>query len=185
MQGSDNNMREDGLPEDFYRPESELAIRLVKASQGISEEQQEVPPEPLVNEAREDIALRLWGCLAGLARANTIPKGLDRCRFGMSDALDELRGGMLYRLALPDKDYSVSLVGELLNKFFGWLCEDRNGTYPAPWGVMQCDGRYLEFSEVRIPQFLPAGDYQKAENMLRQKDLTRELVYSDGEGLAS
>jgi hypothetical protein len=178
-------MKEDGLPEDFFRPPPELTIRLIRASQRISHEQDEVPPEPLVNEAREDIALRLWGCLAGFARANTIPLGLDRCRFDMSEAFDELRGGMLYRLALPDEDDSVNLVGELLNKFFGWLREDRNGSYSAPWGVMQCEGQHLEFSEVRIPQFLPAGDYQKAESMLRRKDLTRELVYSDGEGLAS
>lgn len=166
LTGKGRDMK-DELPEDFYRPSPPLTVSLLKASQGIPPEDESVPPEPLLLEVREDIALRLWGCLAGLARACTVARGEDRCVLSIDEAFPRLSQRMQRRLVIPPTRYGRGLVeGPFLGSFFDWLYKKRE--YPAGWGVMRFDGHRLAFSDVHVPRFLE-GDFEKAESARREQ----------------
>lgn len=168
----------DAFPEDFFRPSPELTVRILKAAHETPLEDEDDPPMPIIADAREDIALRLWGCLAGLARAYTIARGQDRCRLHRDEAFPQLSHGMQRRLALPDSDVNRYLVEEyLLGGFFGWLEYEREGEYRAPWGIMQLEGDTLAFSEVYVPRFL-GESYRRAASTRKGQGHVEDFAYA-------
>jgi len=168
------------IPEDFYRPTAPLTVALLRVGDQLPPgDEQEVPP-PLLETAREDIALRLWGGLAGLARAHTVARGEESCELEIVEALRELTPSLRRRLGLVRSERAHRIIWEGLlggsEGFFHWLEYDRSGEYPAAWGVMRYDGSTLSFSDVRIPRFVP-GEYRRAESMRGGQGRHKETAY--------
>ena len=168
------------IPEDFYRPTPGVTISLLKVGGQLPPEEEQEVPQPLLETAREDIALRLWGGLAGLARAHTVARGEERCSLDIVDAFLELSAGLRRRLGLPKTERAIAVIREELlggsDGLFHWLEHDRGGEYPAAWGVMRLDGPTLYFTEVRIPRFL-SGEYRRAESMRGGQERRDEIAY--------
>lgn len=166
------------LPDDFFRPPPPLTLSLLKASQRVTQERDEIPHE-LLWTAQEDIALRLWGGLASLARAHTIARGRENCSLHVSEARPELSRSLQRRLALPPSEHALVLVESgLLGRFFYWLQYDKSGEYPAAWGVMRYDGEELSFSGVHVPRFL-SETYRKAESLRDDRGQLGKLVHAE------
>jgi hypothetical protein len=168
------------IPEDFYRPPDPVTFSLLKVGgQLLSGDAQEVP-QPLLETAREDIALRLWGGLAGLARAHTVACGEESCELEIVEAARELTTSLRRRLGLERSERAHSILWQELlggsEGFFHWLLFARRGEYPAAWGVMHYDGSTLSFTDVRIPRFL-SGEYRRAESMRGGRGRHKETAY--------
>jgi hypothetical protein len=144
----------ESLPEDFYRPTRELTIDLIRASQKVPESEDFRLPEPVVMATREDIAQRIWGCMVGVARANTIAQDRNSCALDIDEAFPELSRTLKRRLAIPVSE-AYLIEQALLPRFLSWLRGVRE--YKAPWGVMEYDGQTLAFSKVHVRRIFPEG----------------------------
>jgi len=166
------------LPDDFFRPPPSLTLSLLKASQRVTQEEEDIPYQ-LLWTAQEDIALRLWGGLASLARAHTIARGEEICSLRLNEVRPELSRSLYRRLALPRSEDALVLVETgLLGEFFHWLQYDRNGEYPAAWGIMRYDGENLSFSKVHVPRFL-SETYSRAESLRDDQGRRGRLVHAE------
>ena len=158
----------------FFHPTPELTIRLLsinrreKRRERFRRREERIIREPgterprfseqIVELASEDISLRIWTYMAGLARALTAP-------YERSDASLHLDSDMFHHvaydlqrdLAIPD---SLRNVGDsVLGEFLDWL--NKRGTYEATWGIIGLDGSDLRFSNVTNTRVLD-GEYTKA-----------------------
>ena len=141
--------------ESFYQPSLDQTRELMAACRkGTAREAVYYLPEPFLELAREDIALRLWNYLAGLARAYIVEPAAVKEGQAVIHLEPEIRAWIVADLGrdLALEDDAAEQASELLSAFLHWLGGRPGHRFDAPWGRMSVDGDTLRFTEVRIPQ---------------------------------
>jgi|SRR5215207_5462892 len=152
---------EDDFPEDFYKPPDELTGLVLTAGAERPTDDLEELPEPVIELARDDIRLRLYGSLAEVAFAHTVDVEQESCRLALKEVAPEIADEVRRSLVIQDRYEYVA--HELVNDFIRWLHVERHDEYPARWGTVRLSEPYLAFVNVHLPRFLSDG-YEKAES---------------------
>jgi hypothetical protein len=148
--------------ESFFVPSDEITKQLALASSGEVTADISSLPDFVLELAREDIALRLWGYLAILARKTVARQG--GTKWGPFTHIPQNRTDIIRDLARDlaiDEKY-WALVENLWNSFLEWLSYQR--TYRAPWGIISLSKSDLIFRDVWTPEPLD-HDYVKGRRV--------------------